>query len=50
MKNDVTVMLIDLLVRQRMGKAYVLQQLEELEGGQAALPLQLQVIFLLSLC
>eukprot|EP00775_Hariotina_reticulata_P006738 gene6738-6958_t len=44
LKNDVIAILIDLMVRQRMGKAYVLQQLEELEGGQAALPLQLQIL------
>lgn len=40
---ELHILLVDLLVRQRGGRAYVLQQLEELDGSQAMLPLQLQV-------
>ncbi|KAF8065888.1 hypothetical protein HT031_002949 [Scenedesmus sp. PABB004] len=36
-------LLTELLVRQRGGRAYVVQQLEALDGGLGALPLQLEV-------
>jgi hypothetical protein len=36
-------MLVDLLMRQSGGRAYALAQLDELDGSQASLPLQLEV-------
>jgi hypothetical protein len=36
-------LLVDMLLRQRGGRAYALAQLDELDGSQASLPLQLEV-------
>jgi hypothetical protein len=38
---------VDLLLRQRGGRAYAVAQLDELDGSPAALPLQLEVSLLL---
>lgn len=41
--SDVFKVLVELLLRQRAGRAYVVQQLEEMDGSQIAVPLQLVV-------
>jgi hypothetical protein len=41
--NEAQRLLVDMLLRQRGGRAYALAQLDELDGSQASLPLQLEV-------
>lgn len=41
--SDVVKVLAELLLRQQGGRAFVIEQLEQLEGSQAAAPLQLEV-------
>lgn len=41
--SEVPKFLVELLMRQRSGRPYAVRQLDELDGSQAALPLQLEV-------